>query len=69
VVSLDRAGLTPVYDPLSHLVYAARGSDVQTVIVNGRMLMRDKTVLTLDERAVLQEARAYAKAVRAATAH
>ena len=43
---------TPMYDPLSHLVYVTRGDDVRTTIVNGRVLMRDRKVLTLDEAAV-----------------
>ncbi len=57
---------TPLYDVLSHLVYATHGDDVRTTMVNGRVLMRDRTVLTLDESAVLSEARAFAQKVRAA---
>jgi 5-methylthioadenosine/S-adenosylhomocysteine deaminase len=66
VVSTAGARLTPLYNPVSHLVYAARGEDVQTVMVNGRVLMRDRKMLTLDEPAVLAEARKFADAVRAA---
>jgi 5-methylthioadenosine/S-adenosylhomocysteine deaminase len=55
-----------MYDPLSHLVYVTRGDDVQTVVVNGRIVMRDRKVLTLDERAVLAEAATWADKVRAA---
>ena len=66
VVSTSGARLTPIYDPVSHLVYAAHGEDVQTVIVNGRVLMRDRKMLTLDEPAVLAEARKFAMSVRAA---
>jgi 5-methylthioadenosine/S-adenosylhomocysteine deaminase len=66
VVSTASARQTPMYDPLSHLVYATHGDDVRTTIVNGRILMRDRKVLTLDERAVLAEARAWAAKVRAA---
>ena len=58
--------MTPIYDPVSHLVYAARGEDVRTVMVTGRVLMRDRKMLTLDEPAVLAEARKFAGAVRAA---
>jgi 5-methylthioadenosine/S-adenosylhomocysteine deaminase len=65
-VSMTAARQTPMYDPLSHLVYATRGDDVRTTIVNGRVLMRDRRVLTLDERAVLSEARALGEKVRAA---
>ena len=66
IVSTANARLTPLYDPVSHLVYAVHGDDVRTVMVNGRLLMRDRKMLTLDEGAVLAEARKLAGAVRAA---
>lgn len=66
VVSMSRAGQTPLYDPISHLVYATHGDDVQTVVVNGKVLMRNRRVLTLDEAAVLSAAREWAPKVRAA---
>jgi 5-methylthioadenosine/S-adenosylhomocysteine deaminase len=65
-VSMTSARQTPMYDPLSHLVYVTRGDDVRTTIVNGRVLMRDRKVLTLDESRVLSEARALADNVKAA---
>ena len=65
-VAMTSARQTPMYDPLSHLVYTTRGDDVRTTIVNGRVLMRDRHVLTLDEAAVLAEARGFAGKVRAA---
>jgi 5-methylthioadenosine/S-adenosylhomocysteine deaminase len=66
VVSMSSARQTPMYDPVSHLVYVTRGDDVRTTIVNGKLLMRDRKVLTLDEPQVLADARAYADKVRAA---
>jgi len=66
VVSMSSARQTPMYDAVSHLVYATRGDDVRTTIVNGRVLMRDRKVLTLDEREVLADARRAAEQVRAA---
>jgi 5-methylthioadenosine/S-adenosylhomocysteine deaminase len=65
-VSMTAARQTPMYDPLSHLVYVTRGDDVKTTIVNGQVLMRDRRVMTLNEAAVLSEARALAEKVRAA---
>jgi 5-methylthioadenosine/S-adenosylhomocysteine deaminase len=65
-VSMDAARQTPMYDPLSHLVYTTRGDDVRTTIVNGRVLMRDRRVLTIDEPATIREARALAAKVRTA---
>jgi 5-methylthioadenosine/S-adenosylhomocysteine deaminase len=66
VVSMDRARQTPLYDPVSHLVYATRGDDVQTVDVDGKVPMRHRKILTLREDAILKEARQIAEQVRAA---
>ena len=57
VVDINQAHLTPMFDPYSHLVYAARSSDVRHVMVAGRWLMRDRTLLTLDWRAMAARAR------------
>jgi 5-methylthioadenosine/S-adenosylhomocysteine deaminase len=66
VVSMRTARQTPMYDPLSHLVYVTRGDDVQTVVVNGKLVMRNRRVLTLDENAVIAEANEWAEKVSAA---
>jgi len=54
-VSLDSPRLTPLYDVVSQLVYAANSSDVVTSIVDGKILMQDREILTLD-RAVIDRA-------------
>jgi 5-methylthioadenosine/S-adenosylhomocysteine deaminase len=69
VVSMTSARQTPLYDPISHLVYATHGDDVRTVIVNGRVLMRDRKLTTLNEAAVIADAKKLADSVRAAVAH
>jgi 5-methylthioadenosine/S-adenosylhomocysteine deaminase len=66
IVRMDQARQTPMYDPVSHIVYASRGDDVVTTIVNGRVLMRDGKVLTLNEPQVLAAARTASNMVRAA---
>jgi 5-methylthioadenosine/S-adenosylhomocysteine deaminase len=66
IVSMSSARQTPMYDPVSHLVYVTRGDDVRTTIVNGKILMRDRKVLTLDRAKVLAEANAFADKVRSA---
>ena len=66
VVSMQGARQTPLYNPVSHLVYVSKGGDVDTTIVNGRVLMRGRRVLTLDESVVLADARDRARRVRAA---
>jgi len=60
VVDLDAPHLTPAHDLVSHLAYACRGSDVRHTVCAGRVLMRDREVLTLDEPAVLEQAAARA---------
>ena len=65
LVDLARPGLTPLYRVYSHLVYAARGGDVATVIVNGRVVVRDREILTVDEAATIERARGFADRVRA----
>jgi 5-methylthioadenosine/S-adenosylhomocysteine deaminase len=55
-LDLHRPHLTPVYDPVSHIVYAARGSDVRFVWVDGRQVVKDGRVLTVDEAQILEDA-------------
>lgn len=66
VVNMSAARQTPMYDPVSHLVYTTRGDDVLATIVNGKVLMRGGKVLTLDEHAVLKEARLLSERVKLA---
>jgi 5-methylthioadenosine/S-adenosylhomocysteine deaminase len=66
VVSASAARQTPLYDPISQLVYATRGDDVRTTIVNGRILMMDREVRTLDRAAVIAEASRLSLRVREA---
>jgi 5-methylthioadenosine/S-adenosylhomocysteine deaminase len=66
VIAMDAPRQIPMYDPISHLVYVTRGDDVRTTIVNGKVLMRDRRVLTLDAARVVAEARAWAEKVKAA---
>jgi 5-methylthioadenosine/S-adenosylhomocysteine deaminase len=63
-VSMNSARQTPMYDAVSHLVYVTRGDDVRNTVVNGRVLMRDRKVATLNEAEVLSQARALAQKVR-----
>ena len=55
IFDMDKPHLTPVYDPVSTIVYAAHGSDVDTVVIDGQIVMQNRKVLTLDEGAVLEE--------------
>jgi 5-methylthioadenosine/S-adenosylhomocysteine deaminase len=56
-LDLNQPHLTPMYDPVSHIVYAARGSDVRFVWVDGRQVLEDGRLLTVDEAEVMTEAK------------
>jgi 5-methylthioadenosine/S-adenosylhomocysteine deaminase len=63
-LSTDGPHATPSYDPYSHLVCAARSSDVRHVLVRGRVLVRDRRLVTLDLERVRAEALAIARTIR-----
>jgi 5-methylthioadenosine/S-adenosylhomocysteine deaminase len=65
VLDLDVPHMVPVYDITSHLVYAAHSSDVRTVIIDGRVVMRDRKLLTLDEGEIFARAREIARQIAA----
>ncbi len=56
VIDLETPHLTPRHDLVSHLAYAAAAADVRHTVCDGRVLMRDREVLTLDEAAVRERA-------------
>ncbi len=58
VVGLDSLHQTPRYSVYSHLVYATKASDVRTVVIEGRVVMRERRLLTLNEPLIKQKARA-----------
>jgi 5-methylthioadenosine/S-adenosylhomocysteine deaminase len=68
VITVDVRGArqTPMFDPISHLVYVSRGDDVRNTIVAGRVLMAGAAVTTLKKDEVLSDARAMAVRVREA---
>ncbi|HEX8708527.1 MAG TPA: amidohydrolase, partial [Pyrinomonadaceae bacterium] len=59
IVDLDDLNQTPLYNIYSHLVYATKADDVRTVIVEGRIIMRDRRLLTLDEQDIKARARVF----------
>ncbi|MGI6712587.1 MAG: amidohydrolase [Bacillota bacterium] len=56
LVDFQKPHLYPQHDMVSHLVYAAQGSDVKTVIIDGKIIMEDYQVITMDEERILFEA-------------
>jgi 5-methylthioadenosine/S-adenosylhomocysteine deaminase len=59
IVDLDDLNQTPYYNIYSDLVYAAKAGDVRTVIIEGRVVMRDRRLLTLNEETIKVDARRY----------
>lgn len=64
LVDLNKPHLVPVYDLYSHLVYAAKSSDVDTVIINGKTVVEKGKCLTLNEEEVLLEAVEFGEKVK-----
>jgi 5-methylthioadenosine/S-adenosylhomocysteine deaminase len=56
LVDLSKPHLKPLHSTYANIVYSAHGSDVDTVIVNGKILMENRHVKTLDEQAVMERA-------------
>src|SRR3989442_7987836 len=65
LISLDAPNAVPLYDVYSQLAYALKGSDVETLIISGRVVMRGKKLLTMDEAAVIAKAREFKDKIEA----
>lgn len=64
VVNLNKPHLTPLYNVYSHIVYAAAASDVETVMVNGRIVVDGGQLVTADEAAILSRAKQWCEKIR-----
>jgi 5-methylthioadenosine/S-adenosylhomocysteine deaminase len=65
LISLDEPNAVPMYDVYAQLAYALKASDIESVIIGGRVVMRDRKPLTVNEPEVLAKAREYRKVVAA----
>jgi 5-methylthioadenosine/S-adenosylhomocysteine deaminase len=63
-LDLDKPHLTPLYNIYSHVVYAASAADVTLSVINGRVVMRNRELLTLDVERVMAEVRAVARKIK-----
>ena len=63
LIDLDQPNAVPMYDIYAALAYALKGSDVRTVIIGGKVVMRDRKLLTLNEPEILAKAREYQQSV------
>jgi len=62
-LDVDRPHMAPCYNPFSHVVYVARGSDVCTVIINGRVVMEERELTTIDEAEAVRSVRDLAASI------
>jgi 5-methylthioadenosine/S-adenosylhomocysteine deaminase len=65
LIGLDAPNAVPMYEVYAQIVYALKASDVETVVIDGRVVMRDRKVLTVKESEVIAKAREYGKKVEA----
>jgi 5-methylthioadenosine/S-adenosylhomocysteine deaminase len=65
VISLDEPNAVPMYDVYAQIAYALKASDVETVVIGGRTVMKDHKLLTVDEAAAIAKAREYRKSIAA----
>ena len=63
LVDMNQPHLTPLYNCYSQLVYAARGADVKTSIINGKVVMKDRHLLTIDLMAAMENVRSIASEI------
>jgi len=65
LISLNEPNAVPMYDIYAQIAYSLKASDVETVVIGGRVVMRERKLLTIDEPGVLEKAREYRKSVSA----
>jgi 5-methylthioadenosine/S-adenosylhomocysteine deaminase len=65
IISLDEPNAVPMYDIYAQLAYALKASDVQTVVIGGRVVMRDRKLLTVNEEQAIAKALEYKKTIAA----
>ena len=56
IVDFKKPHLCPLFNEISHLVYSARSSDVNTVLINGKIVMENREITTIDAHKVLEMA-------------
>jgi 5-methylthioadenosine/S-adenosylhomocysteine deaminase len=65
IIDTQKPHLTPLYDPVSHLVYAVSGSDVRHVIIDGALVVRDRIILSFDLEPVIESVQGLARQIAA----
>jgi 5-methylthioadenosine/S-adenosylhomocysteine deaminase len=55
IINLKKPHLTPIYSPVSHLVYAVNGSDVTDVLIDGKQIVKKRKILTLNMDEIIEQ--------------
>jgi len=64
IANLEQPHLTPIYDIYSHITYCMRPSDIETVMVNGKIVVNNRRLITMDELEILAKARVWQKKIK-----
>lgn len=63
LVDLDKSHLYPRHDIVANLIYSAQASDIKTTIIDGKIVMKNREVLTMDEEKIMYEGEKFAKSL------
>jgi len=69
LIDTHKPHLTPMYHEYSHLVYAVNGADVDTVLINGKIVMKNRRLLTIDENQAMQKVQEISARIKASMKH
>ena len=64
ILDFKKPHLTPLYNVFSHLAYSVTGDEVETAIINGKLVMENKKILTIDEEKVMDDANRFAEKIK-----
>jgi len=65
LIGLDEPNAVPMFDIYAQLAYALKSSDVESVVIGGKVVMRDRQLLTVNEEEAMAKAREYRKTIAA----
>jgi 5-methylthioadenosine/S-adenosylhomocysteine deaminase len=64
IADLNKPHLSPIYDIYSHITYCMQPSDIETVLVNGKVVVDNRTLTTMDEGEILDKASEWQAKIR-----
>ncbi|MGA1862692.1 amidohydrolase family protein [Deferribacter thermophilus] len=64
VINLNKPHLQPMYNPISHLIYSAKSTDITDVFINGKHVLKDGVITTIDENEVIEKAKYWSNKIK-----